>query len=106
MRPPDSRCEDNTLLVPIVTRTAPAAQFTARPENSLDVDIDDDRIWEGQERVYWTVKGQDMNITWDEPTLEYLAKGNMSFPRRYNVFEVPQSNQVSLPWEGDCFRGC
>lgn len=97
--PPDSRCEDNTLLVPIVSRTAPVAEFSARPTGTnLDVDIDN-KIWEGQERVYWTVQGQDMNITWDEPTLEYLAKGNMSFPRRYSVFEVPQSNQVSWIWK-------
>ncbi|KAK5658990.1 hypothetical protein OQA88_1076 [Cercophora sp. LCS_1] len=95
-RPTDSKCEDNALFTPVVTRTAPAAQFSARPENSsLTVNIDD-KPWEGQQRVYWTVRDQDMNITWDEPTLEYLAKGNMNFPPRYNVFQVPQANQWSF----------
>ncbi|KAK3349185.1 laccase [Lasiosphaeria hispida] len=93
--PPDSRCEDLTNLVPIVTRTAPSASFTATPNNNLDVNLTVQN-WQGQQRVYWEVKGQDMNITWDEPTLEYLAKGNMSFPQRYNVFQVPQSNQWSF----------
>jgi len=91
--PPDSKCEDTTNLVPIVTRTAPSASFSATPNNDLDVNLAVQN-WQGQQRVYWKVKGQDMNITWDEPTLEYLAKGNMSFPQRYNVFQVPQSNQV------------
>jgi len=93
--PPDSLCQDNTNLVPIVTRTAPSASFTATPSNDLDINLAVQN-WQGQQRVYWKVKGQDMNITWDEPTLEYLAKGNMSFPQRYNVFQVPQSNQVGL----------
>jgi len=95
-RPTDSRCEDTTAYTPVVTRTAPAASFTARPENSLDVNIEN-MLWENQQRVYWTVQGQDMNITWDEPTLEYLAKGNLSFPPRYNVFQVPEENQVRRP---------
>jgi hypothetical protein len=93
--PPDSRCEDTTNLVPIVTRTAPSASFTAAPSNNIDVNLAVQN-WQGQQRVYWKLKGQDMNITWDEPTLEYLAKGNMNFPQRYNVFQVPQANQVSL----------
>ncbi|KAK0653156.1 laccase [Cercophora newfieldiana] len=93
--PPDHNCEDNTNFVPIVTRTVPAANFTATPTNDLPVALTT-KIWEGVQRVYWEVKGQDMNITWDEPTLEYLAKGNMNFPARYNVFQVPQSNVWSF----------
>jgi len=93
--PPDHLCADTTLLTPIVTRTVPPAQFTATPSNSLDVVLTN-FTWEGQQRVYWQVKGQDMNITWDEPTLEYLAKGNLSFPRRYNVFQVPAANTWSF----------
>ncbi|KAK3356546.1 laccase, partial [Lasiosphaeria hispida] len=93
--PPDSRCEDNTSFTPVVTRSAPAASFTATPANDLDVNLAVE-TWEGQQRVYWKVQGQDMNITWDEPTLEYLAKGNTNFPDRYNVFEVPQANQWSF----------
>ena len=92
--PPDSLCEDRTNFTPIVTRTAPAASFTATPSHSLDVNLAV-QTWQGQQRVYWKVKGQDMNITWDEPTLEYVKKGNMSFPNRYNVFQVPQANQAS-----------
>jgi len=94
--PPDSLCEDNTNYSPIVTRTAPAASFVASAANDLDLNIAVQN-WEGQQRVYWKIKGQDMNITWDEPTLEYLAKGSMDFPSRYSVFQVPEANQV---------RGC
>ncbi|KAK3367792.1 laccase [Podospora didyma] len=91
--PPDSLCEDNTNFVPIVSRTAPAASFTFGPANDLDLNLAT-QTWEGQQRVYWKIKGQDMNITWDEPTLEYVAKGNLNFPARYNVFTVPPTS----PW--------
>ncbi|KAK5655145.1 hypothetical protein OQA88_6044 [Cercophora sp. LCS_1] len=93
--PPDSKCEDLASLVPIISRSPPAGSFTATPNNNIDVNLAVQN-WQGQQRVYWKVKGQDMNITWDEPTLEYLAKGNMNFPQRYNVFQVPQSNVWSF----------
>ncbi|KAK0650008.1 laccase [Cercophora newfieldiana] len=93
--PPDSLCEDRTNFTPVITRSPPANSFIATPENDLDVNIAVQN-WEGQQRVYWQVKGSDMNITWDEPTLEYLAKGNMNFPQRYNVFEVPSANVWSF----------
>jgi len=93
--PPDSLCEDNTNFSPVITRSAPAPSFTATPDNDIDVNIAV-QTWEGQQRVYWKVKGSNMNITWDEPTLEYLAKGDMNFPQRYNVFEVPSANVWSF----------
>ncbi|KAM7186241.1 laccase [Rhypophila sp. PSN 637] len=93
--PPDSLCQDNTSFVPIVTRSAPASSFAATPSNSLDLNLVT-QTWQGQQRVYWKIKGQDMNITWDEPTLEYVAKGNLNFPNRYNVFKVPNANTWSF----------
>ncbi|KAK4448793.1 laccase [Podospora aff. communis PSN243] len=90
--PADSLCEDNTNFVPIVARSPPAQGFAAAPENNLDVSLAV-QTWEGQQRVYWKVNDRDMNITWDEPTLEYLAKGRMDFPERYSVFQVPEANQ-------------
>jgi FtsP/CotA-like multicopper oxidase with cupredoxin domain len=91
--PPDSICQDQINFTPVLTRSAPQASFTATAANDLDVTLAVQQ-WQGQNRVYWKVKNQDFNITWDEPTLEYLVKGNFSFPARYNVFQVPQSNQV------------
>jgi FtsP/CotA-like multicopper oxidase with cupredoxin domain len=101
--PPDSLCHDNANFTPVVTRTAPQASFTATPQNDIPVEVAT-KPWEGVTRVYWHVKGQDMNITWDEPTLEYLAKGNMNFPNRYNVFQVPQANQVRSSHTGIYFQ--
>ena len=89
--PPDSLCEDRTNFVPIVSRTVPPASISANPGNLLDVNLVT-KDWEGQQRVYWTVNNQEINVTWDEPTLEYVAKGNLNFPNRLNVFQVPQSN--------------
>lgn len=91
--PPDSRCEDNNNFSPIVRRSAPSTSFSATTDNNLDINVATQE-WQGVQRVYWKVRGSDMNITWDEPTLEYIAKGNMNFPNRYNVFEVPEANKV------------
>lgn len=91
--PPDSRCEDNNNFSPIVRRSAPPTSFAATPDNNLDINVATQE-WQGVQRVYWKVRGSDMNITWDEPTLEYIAKGNMNFPNRYNVFEVSEANKV------------
>jgi FtsP/CotA-like multicopper oxidase with cupredoxin domain len=91
--PADNLCQDVTDFSPVVSRTAPQPSFTATPDHDIDIQLTTQQ-WEGQNRVYWKVKGNDFNVTWDEPTLEYVAKGNMNFPSNYNVFEVPQSNQV------------
>ena len=94
--PPDNFCHDITQFSPVVTRTAPQASFTATPAHDIDVALDS-HDWEGQTRVFWKVKGHDMNITWDEPTLEYVAKGITTFPDRYNVLNIPENNQVRPP---------
>lgn len=92
--PPDSKCEDSVQFNPIVQRNPPSTSFNGFPDHDLNLTIAQQN-WEGQNRVYWKINNQDMNITWDEPTLEYVAKGNMNFPNRLNVFTVPQANQWS-----------
>jgi len=90
--PPESRCEDNTLFTPIVKRNTNTNTFAFNQTNDIDVAVAL-KQWEGQTRVYWNVHGHDMNITWDEPTLEYIAKGDLNFPERYNVHRVDNKDQ-------------
>ncbi|OLN81053.1 Laccase-1-like protein 5 [Colletotrichum chlorophyti] len=89
--PTDAQCQDKTDFEPIVSHDIDQTAFQKTSDNSLDVTVDTSRTT-GQQRVYWKVNGQDMAVDWDEPTLSYLAKGNTSYPKQYNVFEVPNNN--------------
>lgn len=83
--PPDSDCEDSASFVPVLEREIPPETFGVDEDNTLDVVLAT-RPWEDVEnRVYWDVHGHDMNITWSEPTLKYIAEGDLDFPARYNV---------------------
>ncbi|KAL8339705.1 hypothetical protein RB601_006013 [Gaeumannomyces tritici] len=93
--PTESLCEDLNSWTPVVAKNVPRASFSAVPGNTLEANTNVEN-WEGRQRVYWEINGSDMNITWDEPTLEYLVKGNMNFPQNFNVFQVPQGNQWSF----------
>lgn len=93
--PTDSLCEDRAEWGPVVAKSVPQASFTAGTDNTLEVTTAV-KNWDGHQRVYWEINGSDMNITWGEPTMEYLIKGDMSFPRNFNAFEVPESNKVGL----------
>lgn len=91
----DTTCEDIINFSPVVRKNVPQSAFRATSDNTLTTGVTT-KTWEGVQRVYWTVNNVDMNITWDEPTLEYVAKGNHNFPARYNLFQVPQSNEWSF----------
>jgi FtsP/CotA-like multicopper oxidase with cupredoxin domain len=90
-KPPDSYCADLTNLTPVVTRTAPQNGFSATRANNLPVEFE---VNQKVNRVFWKVRDSAIDIAWDEPTLEYIAKGNKSFPNMYNVVQVPNANQV------------
>ncbi len=92
---PDSLCEDNTDLIPTVPRVAPAPSFTVPIGHTLDFNFSTQQ-WKDQQRVYWQVGGQDMNVSWSDPTLHHLAQGHLNFSANNNVFRVPDSNKVSL----------
>ncbi|KAH8899914.1 hypothetical protein GQ53DRAFT_869150 [Thozetella sp. PMI_491] len=92
-RPPESRCEDLTSLVPIVPRTVPTGQFTGAQDQRLAVTLDVDTV---ASRVFWKVNGSAMDVVWEKPTLEFVAQGNSSFPSRENVITVPDSSEWSF----------
>jgi FtsP/CotA-like multicopper oxidase with cupredoxin domain len=92
--PPNAdSCEDNYNFSPVVQRSVPSSLFHVDASHNLSMDFST-LEWNGQQRVFWRINNQPMNVTWDEPTLEYIAKNNTNFPQRYNLFQVPQANQV------------
>jgi FtsP/CotA-like multicopper oxidase with cupredoxin domain len=94
-RPPEYNCEDRTNFVPIVKRNTNTNTFAFNDTNDINVTVAV-KQWNNAPRVYWNVHGHDMNITWDEPTLEYVAKGNLNFPEMYNVHRVDNKGQWSF----------
>ncbi|PKS09340.1 hypothetical protein jhhlp_003954 [Lomentospora prolificans] len=90
--PADPLCHDNVSYTPVISRTVPSGGFTPNDNNTIEVELLQ-KPWEDvPNRVYWNVHGHDMNITWENPTLEYVANGDLDFPERYNVHTVDKSN--------------
>jgi FtsP/CotA-like multicopper oxidase with cupredoxin domain len=83
-------CVDRIDYTPMVRRAAPVDEFEITDHNDLDV-----MLATGTQTVKWNIHGQSINITWDEPTLEYVAKGMADFPPEYNVITNPAQHKWS-----------
>ncbi|KAJ0158781.1 Laccase [Colletotrichum tanaceti] len=88
--PAELGCADSTGFTPVLARTAPRAEFDA-DKQILDVALDQPEI-NGDKVFRWTVNGHSMDVQWDKPTLEYVAEGNVSWPRRANIIEIPEAD--------------
>ncbi|TIC91863.1 Laccase-2 [Colletotrichum higginsianum] len=83
-------CADSTGFVPVLARTAPEAEFDVKKQ-ILDIALGEHEI-NGNKVFRWAVNGSDMDVQWDKPTLEYVAEGNTSWPRRANIIEIPEAD--------------
>ncbi|KAK2042477.1 multicopper oxidase [Colletotrichum somersetense] len=88
---PDAQCQDKTDFEPVYSVDVDSTAFQKTQDDTLDITVDTSRTT-NQQRVYWKVNGQDMDVDWDEPTLSYLAKNDSDYPAQFNVFEVPNEN--------------
>lgn len=92
-----STCKDETPLVPWVPNTVSSTAFVQQVQN-LQVDIDVEQVTtNGQNIVVWGVNLTAIDVNWDKPTLEYVKTGNTSYPRVFNLIEIPNEGIVSLP---------
>lgn len=90
-------CKDESPLVPWVQNSVPSSDF-ANQVQDLEVDINVEQVTtNGQNVVVWGVNLTAINIAWDMPTLEYVKQGNASYPKAYNLIELPTSGIVSRP---------
>lgn len=86
--PPDSKCEDNVSFTPVLERQIPSESFGVNEDNTIDIVLAP-HAWEDvPDRAYWDVHGTDFNISWENPTLEYIAAGDLDFPEKYNVYNA------------------
>lgn len=90
--PADPFCQDNTSFSPVISRTVPSGSFGVSDNNTIDIELVQ-KPWEDvPNRVYWNIHGHDMNVTWENPTLEYVANGDLTFPERFNIYTVEKDN--------------
>ncbi|KAK5654321.1 hypothetical protein OQA88_7499 [Cercophora sp. LCS_1] len=91
--PPDSFCADQTDFVPIVQRTVPKTLFLDDQsvqdiELAVTLQVDAE-----QSKVFWKVNGSAIDVSWEEPTLEFVKTGNTSYPVRENVITIPEKSE-------------
>jgi hypothetical protein len=91
--PPDTHCADLTSLVPVVSKSAPTG-FTPTGGSTLNVALN---INTQQAKVFWPVNNSPINVSWSNPTLQYVLNGNTaSMPASENVVSIPTANTVSF----------
>ncbi|GAP91438.2 putative laccase [Rosellinia necatrix] len=84
--PPNPGCRDSLDYVPVVPRQAPLEQFTFGAKNTLDVSLETSPL------VLWKVNGSSINVNWDRPIIDYVLRGNTSYPASDNVVVVDQKD--------------
>merc|ERR1712071_203182 len=76
-------------LVPYWSTTIPSNTFTSQVSD-LEVDLAVTNVsTNGQNVVVWGVNVTAIDIDWEDPTLQYVANGNTSYPKVYNLIELP-----------------
>jgi len=89
-KPADTFCADNTDFVPIVSRKAPLKSFNPDGSTLNVAEEVDNKI----NRVFWSVNGTAMDISWEKPTLQYILEHNTSYSRQENIIQIPDQSQV------------
>ncbi|KAK1775024.1 laccase [Copromyces sp. CBS 386.78] len=89
-------CEDDTTPKPLISRTAPKADFTNTKVDTLSVTLDVKEVNRGISKVLWAVDGSAINVQWEKPTLEYVVEGNFTFPRQANIIKLPEAAKWSF----------
>ncbi|WYZ41794.1 hypothetical protein EsH8_V_000689 [Colletotrichum jinshuiense] len=87
--PAGAGCTDTTGFTPVLPRTAPTDQFDPN-KKIIDIALEQPVI-NGDQVFRWKVNGNDIDVQWDKPTLEYIAEGNYSWPQRANIIEIPSA---------------
>lgn len=90
-QPPSRHVLDNLNFLPVLSQSVDSSSFFTDEDNTLLVESKPKQWEDVPDRIYWDVHGSDMNITWENPTLEYIANENLDFPEKCNVHSVPNT---------------
>ncbi|KKF96573.1 Laccase [Ceratocystis platani] len=93
--PTDLACQDLIDFVPHISVTVPSESFNDDLGDSLDVNLVNNAWRDIESRVYWTVSGSSMNISWGYPTLAYLRDDNEDYPTQLNALKVADDQEWS-----------
>lgn len=93
-KPADSLCADQTDFVPVVERTVPREDFLDQGAGELGVTLSVDAE---RSKVFWKVNGSAIDVSWEEPTLEFVRRGEQGFGAAGgNVVTIPKESEVSF----------
>ncbi|KAF2108380.1 laccase precursor [Lophiotrema nucula] len=87
---PPTACS-NPASTPKVSLSVPSAPFASSAQN---LPVAFGPVAANNNLVLWTVNGTSMIIDPGKPTIQYVAEGNTSYPRSYNLVEV----SAAAPW--------
>jgi hypothetical protein len=91
---PDN-CADEQGLTPYVVKNVPSATF-AKEWKELDVTakVGASVNGIGGSVVQWTMNTSAIDVSWSDPTLEYVVDNNNTYDRDDNVILLPTENKV------------
>ncbi|KAF2655213.1 multicopper oxidase [Lophiostoma macrostomum CBS 122681] len=92
-----ANCNDESPLVPWVANTVGSSQAFIQQAGNLQVNLAQEQLTtNGQNVVVWAVNLTAINVDWDKPTLQYVKEKNTSYPRVFNLIEIPNENTWSF----------
>ncbi|PSK60454.1 Iron transport multicopper oxidase [Elsinoe australis] len=86
--PPQDGCNE-LLPVPFWKQPVDSATFDNQVEDLTVALTQASFTTNGKNLVAWALNFTAMNIDWGYPTLQYVMDGNNSFPKSYDVIEIP-----------------
>jgi hypothetical protein len=93
-----NNCADETGLTPYVVKNVPSATF-ANEWRELGVMASVGVSVNGIQGsvVQWTLNTSAIDVSWSDPTLEYVVNNNENYDRDDNVIRLPTADKVSEP---------
>lgn len=88
--PVDHQCLDYQSFTPVVTRDVPTSSFVASANVTLDIVLTD-------VANKWTVDGSSMDVDWNNPVAQYVARDESDWPASDNVLKIDECDEVRQP---------
>jgi FtsP/CotA-like multicopper oxidase with cupredoxin domain len=85
-----SDCTEPSPLVPWVANTVGSSADFISQAGNLQIDLARQGVnTNGQNIVVWGINLTGIDVTWEKPTLQYVKDKNTSYPKVFNLLELP-----------------